>query len=210
MTPVVEPQPVARWRTHLAIAWALLFAVILTFIFFKLKEFVFVGWRGLNLWFILMNVPAIAVTFLLAKTLMRLHPVLAWKPSDLFFRPRAGAGGESSLLLTAMRAKFIGPIVTLLLLVNLPVIAMLEEFIFRQGTDGWTGAVWRSALFGLAHLGMNIQLGASLAIGCIGLWFSAWYFRGGLELAAAVHFAYILPIVALGAVGLVQARLRRR
>jgi len=204
-----RPKPISRWRLFLGTAWAILFAASLVALVLLLGDYDLFGYRHLSPLFILLNVPVITATFLLAKLLMRLHPVFAWKPSDLFFRKGAGGTEVTSLLIVAMTARWLGPVVTPLLLVNLPIIAMLEEFIFRQGTVSWADAIWRSALFGLAHLAMNIQLGASLAIGGVGLWFTYWYFRGGIELSGAVHFAYILPIVVLGVIGLILARFKR-
>ena len=197
------------WRRILGAAWAALFVAVLVMMSIKLHETAADGYRMLTPLRLVISLPLILGTFLVAKALMRLHPAFRWKPSDLVFGRRSGSA-DSSLLLVALRAPVFGPIVALLLVANLPTVAMLEEFMFRQGTTSWTGAAVRSLLFGLAHLGMNIPLGASVAIGGTGLWFSWWYFRGGIALSGVMHLAYILPIVSLALVGLAAEAIRHR
>ncbi len=198
------------WRRVFGAAWAALFGAVLVLMSVKLHETAVDGYRMLSPLRLAISLPVVFATFLLAKALMRLHPAFRWKPSDLLFGKRIGAA-DSSLMVVALRVPVLGPFVALLLLMNLPTIAMLEEFIFRQDTSGWGGAAVRSLLFGLAHLATNVPLGASIAIGGTGLWFSWWYFRGGIALSGAMHLAYILPIVSLVLLGLaIEAWKRRR
>lgn len=201
MAPTSKP----LWRTILGAAWAALFGGVLVLMFLKLHETASEGYRGLTLLRVAVSLPVIVATFVAAKFLMGAHRVFVWKPSDLLPWKL-----NESLLVLALRTRFIGPVVAALLLMNLPTIAMLEEYLFRQGTAGWQGAIWRSLAFGLAHLTMNVPLGASLAVGGTGLWFSYWYFRGGIELSGAMHLAYILPIVALSLLGFLLETIKSR
>ena len=47
-------------------------------------------------------------------------------------------------------------------------------------TRTWLQGIYRSLVFGLAHLPMGIPLGAALALSIGGLWFTYQYFRGGV------------------------------
>lgn len=79
-----------------------------------------------------------------------------------------------------------------LLYLNLPVLACIEEFIFR---DGWGAfpqrtlwqAIWRSVAFGYAHMLGGSTVGSCLAATLGGLWFSLLYAYGGLPLATLGH-----------------------
>lgn len=208
MTAQTQARP-KRWLSWLGYAWAALFSAVLIVCCLLCGEINWQGYGQFNWLFLLYNLPIVVATFLVTKGLMRLHRVFAWRPSDLFVKRQPGQPAGETLLVKAMKARWVGPVVTLLLLVNLPLLALLEEFIFRQGTVSWTEAVWRSALFGLAHLLCNVPLGASLAIGGVGLWFSWWYFQGGIMMSGAVHLAYILPIILLGSLGVAAYHLKR-
>lgn len=79
-----------------------------------------------------------------------------------------------------------------LLYLNLPVLAWIEEFIFRDGFGTYPqrtigAALWRSVTFGYAHMLGGCTLGACLALSVGGLWFSLLYAYGGLQLATIGH-----------------------
>lgn len=79
-----------------------------------------------------------------------------------------------------------------LLYLNLPVLAWIEEFIFREGFGTWpqrtlVQSLWRSLTFGFAHMLGGVTVGSCLALTVGGLWFSLLYWYGGLPLATLGH-----------------------
>jgi hypothetical protein len=65
-----------------------------------------------------------------------------------------------------------------LLFACLPSLALIEEYWFRRGTRGWLDGLWRSLLFGLAHMLVGVPLGVALfGLGAVGLLFTAIYLR---------------------------------
>ena len=99
--------------------------------------------------------------------------------------------------------------------------ALREERAFRRGdaTRGIGARLWRSLMFGLAHLVMGIPIGAALGRGVGGFGFSQvslrrWRKSGSrlrsvLE-SARVHFAYNLILVSLVAVMLIGTAVASR
>lgn len=94
--------------------------------------------------------------------------------------------------------------------------ALREERIFRRGDErrGLGGRLWRSLVFGLAHLVMGIPIGAAIGLGVGGFGFSQVYLRRWRESrsrhqsvldSARVHFAYNLILIGMVAVMLVLA-----
>jgi hypothetical protein len=66
----------------------------------------------------------------------------------------------------------------LLLLAALPHLALIEEYWFRRGTQGWRDGLLRSLLFGLAHMVVGVPVGvAVLGLAPVGLFFTAVYLR---------------------------------
>ncbi len=112
-------------------------------------------------------------------------------------------------------------LIVIALLVSLSLFALHEERAFRRGDEarGTGERLWRSLLFGLAHLVMGIPIGAALGLGVGGFGFSQAYRRrwreSGSRLesvleSARVHFAYNLVLVSLVAVMLIGAALVHR
>lgn len=191
--------PVARWRRVAVIVWAVLTLCVLTSLFVYFHEYNLSMYRNVSLVMLVQSLAVMFLAFMLTRKLLQ-YRFLRWRPANLFIKTRSettGAAVGGSLMVSAMRVRFIGIVVTIMMLMNLPVIATLEEFIFREGTTGWLDAVWRSALFGLAHFATNLPAGAALSIGLVGMWFSHWYLIGGIELSSAAHFSYILLILGL-------------
>jgi len=81
-----------------------------------------------------------------------------------------------------------------LLYFNLPVLAWVEEQVFRHdmimhGTSGIYDALWRSALFGVLHVVAGAKLKTAFPLTIGGLWFSWQYLYGGVETATLAHLA---------------------
>ncbi len=107
-------------------------------------------------------------------------------------------------------------LIVIALLVSLSLFALHEERAFRRGDEarGTGERLWRSLLFGLAHLVMGIPIGAALGLGVGGFGFSQAYRRrwreSGSRLqsvleSARVHLAYNLMLVSLVAATLIGA-----
>lgn len=194
-----EAVPVPRWRRIATIVWAVLILCVLALLSVFFHGYSLSMYRNISWVMLVQSVPVMFLAFVLTRKLMQ-YRFFRWRPTDLFIEAkadttRAAAGG--SCMVSAMQVRFVGIIVTILTMLNLPIIATLEEIIFREGTSDWSEAVWRSALFGLAHFATNLPVGAAFSIGMVGLWFSHWYLIGGLELSSSAHFSYILLIFGL-------------
>lgn len=79
-----------------------------------------------------------------------------------------------------------------LLYLNLPVFAYIEEVIFRDGLGQWPqvtlwDALWRSFAFGLVHVLGGVRPGTVIPLTVGGLWFSWLYWYGGLPMATSGH-----------------------
>ncbi len=114
-------------------------------------------------------------------------------------------------------------LVLIRLLPSLCLFALREERAFRRGdeTRGIGARLWRSLMFGLAHLVMGIPIGAALGlgVGVGGFGFSEVYLRrwrkSGSPLrsvleSARVHFAYNRILVSLVAVMLIGTAVASR
>jgi hypothetical protein len=80
-----------------------------------------------------------------------------------------------------------------LLYFNLPMLAFLEEYVFRDGfgkypIQSWEDVFWRSVLFGLVHLISGCRIRECLAIIVGGMWFGYQYLLGGLYASTLAHF----------------------
>jgi hypothetical protein len=97
-------------------------------------------------------------------------------------------GGNVSLVGTEI--KYIGVIVSLLMMTALPYLAYFEELLFRQGTVNWRDGILRSIAFGFSHMLVGVPLGPAIAITAAGLFFTQVYFVGGIATCTQAHFQY--------------------
>lgn len=199
MVTAASGRRAARIGRILSPVWALILAAGLGWLAYTFREFNTESFRQISPLIVLQNIPAVFLAFVLAQWLMQKR-LFRWRPSDLFVRRPSGAArvaANGSLLVVAIRTPIIGLAVMGLLVYDLPVIAALEEMIFREGTTDWKSMLVRSALFGLAHFGTDLPLGSAVSIAAVGMWFSHWYHMGGLALSAQAHFSYLLIIFSL-------------
>ncbi len=113
------------------------------------------GRAGINLMFIsrisvvmvIQNSLIIATVAVALFWLMKLHPFFRWSLFSLF----SGDGQAVNINLLPMRVRYFGLVFVILLMINIPTIAVMEELIFRQGNKGCAQALFASLLFGLAH-----------------------------------------------------------
>lgn len=203
--------PVKRWHRVVTVVWAVVTLCVLTLLFVNFHEYNLRMYRNISWVMLVQSLLVMFLAFMLTRKLLQ-YRFFRWRPMNLFIKAKAdttGAAVGGSLMVSAMRVRFVGVVVTILMVLNLPIIATLEEFIFREGTADWSDAVWRSVLFGFAHLATNLPVAAALAVAMVGLWFSHWYMMGGIELSSSAHFSYILLILGLASPQILIGHLKR-
>lgn len=141
------------------------------------------AWRDIGI----IAVLGFGVTVVLGKMddhlLKRGHPAWRWRPwgININFLP---------LEYAVLRVPFL-----VLLILNLPIFAWIEEFIIRAGMGihpqrTLFDVCWRSAVFGLIHLFGGTKLGTCVIIAFAGLWFSFLYWYGDLQMATLGHLTF--------------------
>lgn len=155
----------------------------------------------INLWIVLQNFGIVLVVVSAFAGLFESHPFFKWSWFSLFNRneERADSGRPTGTNINLMptQVKYFGLLFVLLLAVNLPSLAMIEEKMFRAGTSGWLMGLYMSFLFGIVHCFVGVPIGAGLAITLAGLWFTHQYFMGGVELSALHHTTYNLILICI-------------
>ena len=134
--------------------------------------------------------------------LTKVAPFLKWSWFSLFSKEDPETGESTpqegtNIHLIPSNVKYFGLAFLVLLAVNLPRYAHMEEEWFREGTISWEQGLLMSALFGLAHCLVGVPIGAGLAISVAGLWFTHQYFVGGVELSTIHHATYNLILVSI-------------
>jgi len=90
----------------------------------------------------------------------------------------------------ALRVPFL-----VLLYFNLPVLAWIEEMMFRHNwlihpTSGFLDALWRSVVFGALHVLGGAKVASVLPLSLAGMWLSWHYMHGGVQMATIAHLAF--------------------
>ncbi len=135
--------------------------------------------------------------------LMELSSILKWSWFSLF-NTRNELTGEiiehqgENINVTPMKVKYLGPVFAILLALNLPQFAHIEEVWFREGTRSWQHGLILSFIFGMLHCLVGVPLAAGLALSVAGLWFTHQYFIGGVELSTVHHTTYNLILISVG------------
>ena len=154
--------------------------------------------RSIRPWMVVANIPIIALV-LGAVALLCQIPFMQWSWMSLI-----GGSGNSTLVGLQYGWWFALPFAVLLVLA-LPLLAELEEQIFREGTRNWAHGVARSTVFGLIHIVAGVPLAAGFALIIGGLWFTHQYFKGGITRSTSYHIAWNLTLVSVLLVTLVFA-----
>lgn len=153
-------------------------------------------------WMVAQNLLVIAVVVLSFYGLWKLHPLFNWSLFSLFKDGDEEVSGKNINLIPS-DVKYFGLLFTILLIINLPSFAMMEEKWFRLGTENWQQGLYLSFLFGMVHCLVGVPIGAGIVISIAGLWFTHQYFIGGVELSALHHTTYNLIIFSVLFLGLV-------
>jgi hypothetical protein len=159
----------------------------------------------ITFWGVVTHIPIVLIVVFVAIKLSKSNKILSFSLWKLF---NFQSGIIKNFEFLPIRLKFLGPIFILLIIINLPAVVYMEEYIFRNNTQSWLDGIIWSFLFGLAHFIGGIPLGACIAISLAGLWFTELYFIGGLDAAILGHFTYDVIILASVFVELVIRHIR--
>ncbi len=150
---------------------------------------------------VLQNFLVIATVIIAHEALTHVVPSFRWSLYSLFRKKKSESREpvqqEGNIHFLAMDVMYFGPVYLILFAFNLPRLAVMEEEMFRQGTESWVDGVLRSICFGLAHCLVGVPISAGLAITIGGLWFTHQYFIGGVELSTIHHTTYNLIAVSV-------------
>lgn len=140
-------------------------------------------------WIALQNLAVVVIVVSACVGLTKLHRIFKWSWLSLF------KSDGTNINIVPIHIKYFGLVFALLLMVNLPSMAMAEEMWFRAGTDNWLNGLYISFIFGIVHCLVGVPIGAGVAITLGGLWFTYQYFLGGVELSALHHTTYNLILI---------------
>lgn len=144
---------------------------------------------------------SLTVALFVAETFFIPATLRDWSLGTLF---HIGALSGSNAAIVPLSYPALAALYAPALLLSLPLLAWIEEDIFRKGTTTWANGIARSVAFGLAHLTMGVSVGGCLALSGAGLVFTHAYFRA-LDDKKAVERLDRLPHWAL--IALFQPRL---
>jgi hypothetical protein len=112
-------------------------------------------------------------------TVLLLDTLPAWCQMDWSLGSLFAVGSDAGM--NGFTIPFTNPLFAALYapaaMLALPLLAWVEEDIFRRGTKGVGSALRRSAAFGLMHITAGVTLGASIALGLAGFVFTVVYWR---------------------------------
>ena len=105
---------------------------------------------------------------------------------------------KSNLALLPLKHKLLWGPYGLMLCACLPLLALIEEAIFRNGTTGWVrGALWGALAFGLFHLLSCVSIRMTLYLTLVGAILVQVYMLDGLLAVFVVHACYNLLALTL-------------
>jgi hypothetical protein len=107
-------------------------------------------------------------------------------------------GIKANLALAPMEVRFLWLPYALVLGCCIPILAFLEEEIFRNGTHNWLrGLLWGGVAFGLVHLLSCVTVRMTLYLTLVGVALVGVYMKGGLVAVFVAHASYNLLVLAL-------------
>ncbi len=113
---------------------------------------------------------------------------LEWSPWHL----------KANFVLLPLKSKWLWAPYGLLLGACMPLLALVEEVIFRNGTTNWVkGALWGALAFGLLHLLSFVTVRMALYLTLVGAVLVQVYMLDGLLAVFVVHACYNLLVLAL-------------
>jgi hypothetical protein len=107
-------------------------------------------------------------------------------------------GIKANLALSPVQSRWIGPPYALMLALCMPLLALFEEIIFRNGTTSWLqGILWGGLAFGALHLISFVSIRMTIYLALAGIVLVGVYMTGGLLAAFVTHAVYNLLALAL-------------
>ncbi len=190
-------------------AWCILLTLPMVATFFNEKK-MYWNWEvfsNISASIIIQNALVIFVVSKVFVNLTKVAPFFNWSWFSLFTSKDPETGEETpydggNIHLIPSKMKYFGFVFLIILMINVPQYAYLEEKLFREGTVSWQHGLLLSFIFGMAHCIVGVPLGAGLAISIAGLWFTHQYFVGGVGLSTVHHTTYNLILVFISFLGL--------
>lgn len=129
----------------------------------------------------------LAIVVFVGGGLVTLNPsVLGWSWLRLLSSPGKPQEG-TNLIASGLQIPGFAWVFLALLMINVPRLALNEEYAFRKGFKDCRSITLQSLKFGLVHCLVGVPLGFGLALGLAGAWFAFLYLKGGTRLSAAYH-----------------------
>lgn len=188
--PIVK-QPL--WKTVLTIWWCGLLTVILGTALFETGALQ----RNFTI-FQSITLDAVWQNFLVIVAVMAMSGLLYSVPALRFSWLQLFGSEGTNVNAAPMSIKWFGPVFGILLLLNLPDLALGEEKMFRLGVVTWEHGLKMSVLFGLCHCIVGVPIFIGLALTVPGLWFTYQCFEGGITQSTMHHTTYNLIIIGCG------------
>jgi hypothetical protein len=105
---------------------------------------------------------------------------------------------KANIVLLPLKSKWLWAPYGLLLGACMPLLAFIEEVIFRSGTTNWVkGALWGALAFGLLHLLSFVTVRMTIYLTLVGAILVQVYMLDGLLAVFVVHTCYNLLALAL-------------
>lgn len=105
---------------------------------------------------------------------------------------------KANVTLLPLKVSWIRWPYTFLLALIMPLLALLEEWIFRYGTTNWVrGILWGGIVFGVAHLCSFVSVRMVIYLTLVGILFVQVYMMSGLVAVWILHSTYNLIALAM-------------
>jgi hypothetical protein len=153
--------------------------------------------QKIDVWIVLQNIVCIVIVVATSFWLMKLHPVFKFSLFSIFnYKKEKETGGVTGQNINVMpyKIRYFGIIFVLLLLLNFPYYAYLEETLFREGITNWQEGILWSCIFGFTHCLVGVPVAAGAALSLAGVWFTHQYMQGGVDLSTVHHTSYNMTI----------------
>ncbi|MBS1724990.1 MAG: hypothetical protein JSS66_18780 [Armatimonadetes bacterium] len=111
--------------------------------------------------------------------------VLGWSWTRLIAEPKESGG--QNLMVSGLKIPGFAWVFLPLLGLNVPRLALNEEWAFRKGFKKPAEITFQSFKFGMAHCLVGIPIAFGLALSIAGAWFALQYLKGGVRRSAAYH-----------------------
>lgn len=151
----------------------------------------------LESWLVLVAVIAVALF------LIKIWPQgMGWSWLKLVATPEEGPTAGKNVLMSGLTIPGFAWLFLVLFGVNVPRLALNEEYAFRKGVKKPPEIAVSSIKFGLMHCIVGVPIGFGLALSIAGLWFSMQYLIGGVRRSGAYHSIHNWTLLLMAALWL--------